>query len=273
MQREEGYDRGWAITALGLIGDRRATSVLLRELYSDDTEVNDAAAEALGLLNDPDSFEPLMQAMTNGPVHARSSAAYVLGELGDPRAIDALRSGLRDATGYVSICAARALAKIGGHATIDALIDALEHGVPKTKESAAKGLEILKAQKAVDALVIALRDEHPDVRKAAASALAEIGDLTGNAALLAALERRDVAAVLGGYDYFIRQGIPGSEPLLIEALNCAGPWGTGWMAQCFISSGNEALAEAGRQYFRENSISNVKSNREIPIWASARGPA
>lgn len=63
--------------------------------------------------------------------------------------------------------------------------------------------------------------------------------------LLNALDRHDLAVVSGAHKFFIKEGISGSEDVLVAALMKADSW---LMAEDFLNSGNEKLSKAAREW-------------------------
>ncbi|HOS43622.1 MAG TPA: hypothetical protein PK794_08035, partial [Armatimonadota bacterium] len=72
--------------------------------------------------------------------------------------------------------------------------------------------------RAIPALAAALRGRQPAARMAAARALEAAHHPLADAELRKALPATDPAVAAGAYVFYIRQGVPGTEPLLIDAL-------------------------------------------------------
>jgi serine/threonine-protein kinase len=86
----------FAAKALGLIGDRSISGVLIELLRSDDKFVACDAALALGRLKESKAVAPLLAMLEEPNGNARFAAAEALGEICDPSARDALQRRLKD---------------------------------------------------------------------------------------------------------------------------------------------------------------------------------
>jgi serine/threonine-protein kinase len=86
----------FAAKALGLIGDRSISSVLLELLGSDDTFVACEAALALGRLRESKAVPELIALLDHSSGNIRFAAAEALGQICDPTARDALQNRLKD---------------------------------------------------------------------------------------------------------------------------------------------------------------------------------
>ncbi len=136
-----------------------------------------------------------------------------MGEIKDARAIKPLIAALKDKEPYVQMISSQSLGKIGSPS--------------------------------VDLLIDALNDKNSSVRLLSAKALAKIRDQRVIKPLLAALKDNNLEIVAGAYTLFIRKGISGSEPILIESLN---KYGTERMAFDFINCDNHLLSDAARKW-------------------------
>jgi hypothetical protein len=93
-----------------------------------------------------------------------------------------------------------------------------------------------------------------------------IQDERANGPLLAALDRGDLSIISGAYQFFIQKGRPGSEALLIQALNASG---TQEMAEDFLNCGNQQLQSEAEKWAEANGYTiTAGSNRSGPIWGS-----
>jgi HEAT repeat protein len=81
--------RNFTINAMGRIGDRRATPVLLEALKQPPLSL--AAAHALGRLRDPAAVPAMIECLKTAPAGQRLAIIYALGYIGDPRAAPVLR--------------------------------------------------------------------------------------------------------------------------------------------------------------------------------------
>jgi HEAT repeat protein len=121
--REAGV-RGAAAVALGLIGDRFASSVLADVLAGKavgpkgkrekDEFVLRSAACSLGLLREATAVPVLVETLGDetAPPDVRREAAHALGLIGDPSSVSALRSAVGSSDPYLSRIAEAALKQI-----------------------------------------------------------------------------------------------------------------------------------------------------------------
>lgn len=79
-------------TALGLMGDQRATSHLVTCLADEDINVAHAAAEALGSIRDPRAVQPLVNLLQSKVSSVAHRALTALDRIGTPEALSALRA-------------------------------------------------------------------------------------------------------------------------------------------------------------------------------------
>src|SRR5512143_1896515 len=153
LSDEHWYVRGQAAVALGRIGDKSASPLLLPLLQDQSWFVRTAALEALERLGAPADQVALRELITSPDAFVR----------------------------------ARAVALASGTSSADSLMQALGDPNELVRRSAATRLGVLKAANAVDPLLALLKDEDPAVRKAAAVALGRIGDKRTASAVLASL--------------------------------------------------------------------------------------
>jgi HEAT repeat protein len=201
-----------AATALGRLGNARATHRLIEALRDPDAEVRAAAARALGLLGDPRAVEPLRVLHREGERPERKAAAEALARLGIPvapepptlvdllsrgqcrevarkgaAAVEPLIEALKHADPRVKCGAVSALAAIGDARAVEPLIAALSD--PEARRAAADALGKIRDRRAVKPLAILLRDPDEPVRRTAMRALAAIGGRDVEAMLLDLLEK------------------------------------------------------------------------------------
>jgi hypothetical protein len=81
-------------------------------------------------------------------------------------------------------------------------------------------------------------------------------DSSAIAPIIAALDKEDMAVIAGAYYYFLEEGKPGTEPLLIKALN---DYGQLEMATDYINCGNTLLQKAAEEWATKNGLTIVKS--------------
>ena len=110
----------FAAKALGLIGDRSISSVLVELLKSDDRFVACEAALALGRVGESKAVPDLIALLEGPNGNMRFAAAEALGQICDPAAYDALERRLNDDDEGVRAKARWALSRLkkaGAHAT------------------------------------------------------------------------------------------------------------------------------------------------------------
>jgi len=114
-----------------------------------------------------------------------------------------------------------------------------------------------------------LKDDKIGVRRNAAKALGEIEDPRVVEPLCDALKHKDLAVVAGAHEFFIRRGEPGTENILIRALNKYGNYNT---AQAFVNSGNAKLKRAAKKWLKNNLFTNLSlsSGNGEPRWGKRR---
>ena len=258
-----------------------AVAPLVAALKDQDPGVRERAASALGEIKDPHAIEPLISALDDPDSHVEKGASDALVKIGRP-AVEPLITALKDGDAGVRSRAASALGEIKDARAIEALIAALEDGNVEVRRDSAYDLAVLKDPRAIAPLITSLKDADSDVRWRAASALVEIGPSAvepliaalsnansdvrcgasyalgrlgnprGVAALLAAWKKLDLPVIAGAYGFFIEKGEPGSEGILIRALNAFGSKimvsGKPVMAEDFLNCGNQRLESAAADW-------------------------
>jgi HEAT repeat protein len=147
------------------------------------------------------------------------------------------------------------------------LIAALKDKDSSVRSGASSALGSIKDVRAVEPLIAALKDEDSSVRSGAAGALGSIKDARAVEPLMAALKDENLEIIAGAYSFFIQKGASGSEALLIKALDKYGTR-TLWMAQDFLSCGNDLLVEAVKNWARKYGyiIHASPVTHSGPIW-------
>jgi hypothetical protein len=134
-----------------------------------------------------------------------------------------------------------------------------------------------------------LKSQAPAIRfeaaKEADHLFTETNDSRLASALLEALHDRDEEVIAGAYPFFLREGRPGSEDELIEALNYREKVKSGSeedligavnrqvfedMASAFLNSGNPKLEVAAREWASQHGFTIVQSTGESVHWGGAR---
>jgi hypothetical protein len=185
-----------------------------------DSQTNDAnpgavndSAPPVAAAKDPRSIKQLTAALKSPDRTVRGTAVEALGETKDPHAVRPLIGALKDSDPYVRAFADTALINIG--------------------------------QPAVEALIGTLKDSDPYIPALSAMALSTIKDQRAHQALMNALNDHNSKVILGIHTYFVKLGVSGSEPALIEALN---KFPSRKMAEEFLNSGNPVLANAANDW-------------------------
>ena len=285
--------------ALGKIKDPRAVEPLIVALKDEDPNVRSSAKKALVKLGKP-AVKPLIVALKDKKSGVRKRAAELLGKIKDPRAVTPLivAATLKDMGSIVRVEAENALVKIGKSAVeplivalrdkksdirakaawalgeikdsraVEPLIVTLKDKKSDVRAKAAWALGEIKDSRAVEPLIVTLKDKKSDVRRKAAEILVEMKDPRAAEPLLAAFSRKDLAVVAGAYCFFICRGEPGTEPILIKALN---KYGTKKMAEDFLNCGNAELTKAGHMWANRHGY-KVSSSPDAggPVWGSSR---
>jgi HEAT repeat protein len=171
----------------------------------------------LGNIKDPRAVEPLIAILKGTNSSDRINAIKALGIIKDPRAVEPLIVAMKDPNGNVQLSAAEALGKYG--------------------------------EPAVEPLIAVLKDSDPNARRNAAYALGEIDDPRAVSTLLEAWKERDFTVIVGADSFFIKRGEPGSEDVLIEALD---EFGDRAMAHDLLSCGNAKLEGAVRVWAQKH---------------------
>ncbi len=263
--------RDSAVKALRHYGARDPSAVesLIAALENPEATMLGDAAWALGMISrDPSAVESLNAALKDSDAGVRGDAAWALGLFKDPRGVELLIAALKDSdagaqcipSGFeprVNICADDSLVEIGAPA-VEPLIAALNGSDSLTREGAAMALGEIGNETGgdhcVEPLIAALNDPDAGVRRVAAWALVRAAMTTGTGAqirhdavnaLLDAMRKRELAVIAGASRFFIERGEPGSEEVLIQALNAQG---NEWVAEDFLNCGNEALEAAAKKW-------------------------
>ncbi len=258
-----------AATALREIGTP-AVEPLITALKDEDPAVRIEAVDILGNLNDPRSFESLIDALKDANQDVRSGALSALRYANDIREVEAFIGVLKNEAidPYIRGEVAISLGNNKDPRAIDSLITALkDEKYGGIQESAAKALREIGTP-AVEPLIAALKDEDPNVRSLAAWALKGSKDARLDEPLMVFLISEDLVIIHRAYPFYIEAGRVGSEPVLIQAL-----WRTWFdpdMALDFVYSGNDLLAEGGREFLKSYfwEISSEQLTPDHPIWGS-----
>ncbi|MCL5734041.1 MAG: HEAT repeat domain-containing protein [Actinobacteria bacterium] len=261
--------RSRSAMALGSIGDSRAVEPLLTVLQnrSEHSVPRTRSATALGQIGDPRAIEPLLRILkdTTDNTDVRDTCASALGHFQDTRVIEPLVAALRDSNADVRDSASLSLGLMDRMAA-GPVLQVLKDPSPEARSAAVNALLFIDDEAVIGPLIASLEDQNADVRNCAGRALSGKEDKRATAALLSALARKDLAAVAGAYDFFIRQGKADSEPVLVAALT---EYGYSPMAEAFFNSGNATLKAAANRWAREHKEKLEESTLD-PKWGSKK---
>jgi len=206
-----------ALMALGRTGDPRALDVLVESLHDLQQYTREYAVRALGDLKDARAIKPLSRLLDSDDIKVYSNVAMALAEIGDTAFVPCLIEKIEkqqwddDKTGsFINRdninCLAQALGKTG-------------------KSSTGRITALLKGDSWHSHFI-------------AGMALGEIDDPVAREELMKAFNERRLDVIAGAHEYFIRKGIPGSEPVLAMALD---EYSDFYMAGAYMNSGNSKM--------------------------------
>jgi len=260
---------------------REIVAELAAQLHDPDHVKREAAANALAKTKNDGAVAPLVAALEDPDSMVRMRAAQALGELGEiankTEVATAIARHLTDSDSSAAKAAAAALMSIGTEGRTQSLtalkssdanirlialepldyrgstmlmhpiINALHDPDPRIRMTAAKCLRGFVDREAIDALLAALND--PAAEVAAAASLDNVDDSRVADALMARLRQRKYAVIAAAIAFYVRRGEPGTEPILIDALNATGGQS---MAELFMNCGNQRLSQAAMTWAREH---------------------
>lgn len=233
----------YAMSDLQRLG-ANAVEPLIAALKNPDLKVRNRAAEALGRIRDPRAIKPLIEALKD-PDAGWTAGYYGLRFYGSD-AFQPLVAALKDPSPEARMNAANTLGEMDDLRAAEPMIALLKDSDPGVRWIVASALGDLGSTKAIEPLAAALDDGDIYVQINAATALSKIGSEQSRNPLWSALEEGNLAAVAGAYEYFIAEGKPGTEDILVQAFkkHCH----DSGMASCYLNSGNEKLAAAAREW-------------------------
>lgn len=219
------------VTALGKFTDNRINPVLVRALERDDlSTIRCKAASALGLIGDRAAASALVRATYDDQV--RDAAVEALGHLQAPEGVDRLLELVAEpGANYWLLC--RALGEIADSRATPRLVSLLQRA---------------------------------DAVKDAAWALARIRDTAAAKALREGLRIGRTDIVCGGLEFFVRDGVPGTESEIVKALFAHGGLEE---AKVAYGSGNEALVTAAEEWAGLMRIPRLAGPRRPVKWGDA----
>ncbi len=252
-----------AAQRLGELEDRNAEFALLLGLRDPAPAVRGAAVKGLVELKDPAAVEPLCNVLLKDiDRQTRIAAAWALARFQDPRAVRPLAYVLQD-LGESAASALGALGPIGVAPLVNAVSNAATLNIAGTAL-------ISVGEPAVGPLIQVLQgNKDKYARAGAAHILAQIGGELADNAVREALKKQEPEMVAAAYRFLIRSGQPGTESLLVGALDQGGDLA---MATDFTNSGNEVLKSAAAEWAAKKHYVVPRTpadDEEIVRWGKA----
>jgi HEAT repeat protein len=174
-----------AITALGSIGNRRATEALSRAL-SEDRRIAVAAAGALASIGDRDAFEPLLALLRHSDVVVRMAAVAALNSIGHPDMAGRVEHLLQSPDATVRESAVRIAGYFGYSRCLPLLLERCSDADESVRKAALEQLPHLDDARALAILARAIHKDTAPARASAAQALGRLDDPSALALLLEA---------------------------------------------------------------------------------------
>lgn len=258
---------GDIIDRLVTIG-KPAVEPLIIALDDENYDVKAAAVQALGKIGDVRALEPLVASLRKSKGFVNEGTAIALGHLKDGRAVVPLVAAAKSGNvGWGNVC--QALVEIGAPAVESLMAVCKEDSNARTRREAIHALGWIKDDRAIDLMIVALHDVDAGVQFNAADALCRqnSSDPLISKALLNGLKERNVNIVAGADNFFIRMGKPGTENLLIQALN---NYQYINIMEDFINSGNVKLSNAAYDLAKRKGYSVRPAGSGGPRWGKTR---
>jgi len=187
----EDFEVRWAaVTALGRIRDKRATSALA-ELLGKDEELAIPLIGALTSIGDPAAVEALFALLGTSDAAVRKATVGALNVLGPPEMVERVIPLLDDPNPAVREAGVRIAGYFGYRQCVDAVFGLCRDEDENVRRAAIEHLPYLEDERTPKALSEALRREVPVVRAAAAGAMAQIEASDAVPYLVAALDDED----------------------------------------------------------------------------------
>jgi HEAT repeat protein len=276
-----------------------AVPPLLGALAEGDPYLRYQAARLLVAIDDKSAAKGLVRALSDDDADVRAEAATGVGSLHVVSAARKLVALLGDSDATVSKAALDAAVSLG-RASGKPLLAALHSSKASVRRAAVVGLGKIRFTSSARALVARLHDKNASVRGAAANALVLLGaaavpPLSGQLGqsagsfrwvasnillriatthpdavkpLLALLRRGDIRGVADRYAFFIRLGHPGSETMLIRALDV---YGNKTMCLDYLNCGSDKLDAGARRWASAHgyTVTTTSGYYGGPSWGSA----
>lgn len=209
--------RNYACDALIKLKDRETLSRLYYYLEKGDYTIKSQVLKIFGAIGEITSAEYIYPLLSSESKNVRINAAFALGELQDKNAVVGLMKLLGDEDEEIGWMAADALIKIGDY-SVGSLIKALENETGSRETKIIHILGKLKANQAVDILIKKLSSDDPIVRRYATAALTEISDPAAEEHLVMMISDPDPAVRIYAAVGLMEFGGKLSVKLLLNAL-------------------------------------------------------
>ncbi len=211
-----------------------------------------------------DEVDVLIKQLTKGNPAQRVAAAKALGEKKDPRAVNPLITTLKkDVFWDARLAAEDALARIGAPSVAPLVQMLKEDKDCYVRRRAARTLKEIKEECDPKALKnAAQQDVDCCVRRFAAKALSGIKDPSVAEFLDDAMRKKNLEIISSAYVYYIKKGEPGTEDILIEALQGLVDKR---MVIDFAHCGNEKLKQAANEVAKKRG-QKISSDWSGPKW-------
>jgi HEAT repeat protein len=212
-----------------------------------------------------DEVDGLIKQLTSNNPQKRLAAAKALGEKKDPRAVNPLVAALKkDVSWDVRVASEGALISIGGP-SVEPLVKLLKEDKDCfVRRRATRALKDIKDTCDPKALKNAAQNEVDCcVRRFAAKALSEIKDPSVTEFLDDAMKKKNTEIISAAYTYYIKKGEPGTEDILIEALQESSY--DRKMVFDFSLCGNEKLKQAADDVIKKRKF-KISSDWSGPKW-------
>ena len=210
-----------------------------------------------------DEVDVLIKQLTKGNPSQRVAAAKALGEKKDPRAVNSLVSTLKkDVFWDARLAAEEALVSIGAP-SVAPLVQLLKEDKDCfVRRRASRALKEMKEGCDPKALKnAAQQDTDCCVRRFAAKGLAEIKDPSVTEFLDDAMRKKNLEIVSAAYAYYVKRGEPGTEDILIKALQ---EFYDKKMVFDFAHCGNEKLKQAADE------VAKKRGQKISPDWSGPK---
>ena len=190
LHSEDLEVRWAAVTALGRIRDRRATSALA-EMLGKDEELTLPLIGSLTAIGDPSAVDALFALLGTPDAAVRKAAVGALSALGPPEMVERVIPLLGDPNPALREAGVRLSGYFGYPECVEALFGLCRDEDENVRRAAVEHLPFLEDERAAKVLSEALRGEVPAVRAIAAAAMAHIETSDAVPDLVAALDDED----------------------------------------------------------------------------------